>query len=160
MKDEIKEILEALKPQDEEFTKAGIKEYPLVLSVKEQKILLDYITNLQEENKDLKEWLNNVCFDGWNENVELALRYLLRIGYISFDEETREYINHNINDPIYIGEEERKYNNLLDKLDLENQDYKSRKDKAVEYIENDLKSFLYSIEYKTLLNILNGGDKE
>jgi len=64
MKDEIKEILEALKPQDEEFTKAGIKEYPLVLSVKEQKILLDYITNLQEENSEqldeslkLSEWL-------------------------------------------------------------------------------------------------------
>ena len=36
---------------------------------------------------------------------------------------------------------------------------KSRIDKAVEYIENDLKSFLYSIEYKTLLNILNGGDE-
>ena len=55
MKEEIKEILEALKPQDKEFIKAGIKEYPLVLSVKEQKILLDYITNLQEENKQLKE---------------------------------------------------------------------------------------------------------
>ena len=54
MNKEIKEILEALKPQDEEFTKAGIKEYPLILSVKEQKILLDYITNLQEENKRLK----------------------------------------------------------------------------------------------------------
>lgn len=55
MKDEIKEILEALKPQDEEFTKAGIKEYPLYLSRKQQDLLLDYITNLQEENERLKE---------------------------------------------------------------------------------------------------------
>lgn len=46
MKEEIKEILEALKPHDKEF--ASVKEYPLVLSVKEQKILLDYITNLQD----------------------------------------------------------------------------------------------------------------
>lgn len=28
--------------------------------------------------------------------------------------------------------------------------------KTIEYIENDLKSFLYSIEYKTLLEILKG----
>lgn len=27
-------------------------------------------------------------------------------------------------------------------------------DKAIEYVENDLQSFLYSIEYKTLLDIL------
>ena len=48
MNNDIKEILEALKPHNKEF--ASIKEYPLALSVKEQKILLDYITNLQEEN--------------------------------------------------------------------------------------------------------------
>lgn len=29
-------------------------------------------------------------------------------------------------------------------------------DKAIEYIENDLQSFLYNIEYKTLLDILKG----
>ena len=33
-----------------------------------------------------------------------------------------------------------------------------RIDKAIEYIENDLQSFLYSIEYKTLLEILKGGE--
>jgi hypothetical protein len=55
MTNEIKEILETLKSQDEEFTKAGIKEYPLTLSIEEQKILLDYITNLQEENDNLKK---------------------------------------------------------------------------------------------------------
>ena len=58
MKDEIKEILEALKPQDEEFTKAGIKKYPLSLSLREQKLLLDYITNLQEENKKMEDKFN------------------------------------------------------------------------------------------------------
>lgn len=33
-------------------------------------------------------------------------------------------------------------------------DYKAKVEKAIEYIENDLQSFLYSIEYKTLLEIL------
>ena len=55
MNNEIKEILEALKPQDKEFVEAGSKEFPLQLTPKEQKILLDYITNLQEENERLKE---------------------------------------------------------------------------------------------------------
>ena len=59
-KEEIKEILEAIKPHDKEFTKAGIKEYSLVLSVKEQKILLDYITNLQKENNKQKEVLDKI----------------------------------------------------------------------------------------------------
>ena len=30
--------------------------------------------------------------------------------------------------------------------------------KAIMYIENDLKSFIYSAEYKTLLNILKGSE--
>lgn len=34
------------------------------------------------------------------------------------------------------------------------EEYQQRIDKAIEYIENDLKSFIYSIEYKTLLSIL------
>ena len=41
----------------------------------------------------------------------------------------------------------------------EKEKLQQRIDKAVEYIENDLQSFLYSIEYKTLLNILKGSDK-
>lgn len=33
-------------------------------------------------------------------------------------------------------------------------DYKAKTKKAIEYIENDLQSFLYSAEYKKLLEIL------
>lgn len=55
-KDEIKEILEALKI-DEEDLKVRSSVYQLQLTPKEQKILLDYITNLQEENERLKEEL-------------------------------------------------------------------------------------------------------
>ena len=67
-----------------------------------------------------------------------------------------------VKDYITNLQEENKH---LDKVNcqlrkkINNDIYKSRNDKAVEYIENDLKSFLYSIEYKTLLNILNGGDE-
>lgn len=49
MTNEIKEILEALKSHND-----IVKEYPLTLSIEEQKILLDYITDLQEENERLK----------------------------------------------------------------------------------------------------------
>jgi hypothetical protein len=50
MANEIKEILEALKPHND-----IVKEYPLTLSIEEQKLLLDYITNLQEEKDNLKK---------------------------------------------------------------------------------------------------------
>ena len=51
MKDEIKEILEGIK--------VVIKhDGTLEFDTKELKILLDYITNLQEENKELKIKIN------------------------------------------------------------------------------------------------------
>ena len=43
-----------------------------------------------------------------------------------------------------------------EQLQQENKKYKEAIDKAIEYIENDLQSFLYSIEYKKLLDILKG----
>ena len=46
------------------------------------------------------------------------------------------------------------YNKMKKERDL----YKNIVDKAIEYIENDLQSFLYSVEYKTLLEILRGGE--
>ena len=47
----------------------------------------------------------------------------------------------------------------IEELQQENQKYKEVIDKAIEYIENDLQSFLYSIEYKKLLELLKG-DKQ
>lgn len=46
------------------------------------------------------------------------------------------------------------------RLEREKQQLKDRIEKAIEYIENDLQSFLYSIEYKTLLEILKGDKDE
>ena len=60
MSEEVKEILEALKPHND-----IIKEYPLKLSVEEQKLLLDYITNLQEQlkikNEGFKATVEELC---------------------------------------------------------------------------------------------------
>ena len=53
MKDEIKEILEALKPLDEEFAKAGIKEYPLYLKPDQQKD-----KNIIKANENEKKYYN------------------------------------------------------------------------------------------------------
>ena len=46
MNNEIKEILDALEVQFKEFT----TDYSLLLTIKQQKVLLDYITNLQQDN--------------------------------------------------------------------------------------------------------------
>ena len=54
MKDEIKEILEALKI-DEEDLKVRSSIYPLQLTPKEQKTLSDYITNLQDKIEELEQ---------------------------------------------------------------------------------------------------------
>lgn len=45
---------------------------------------------------------------------------------------------------------------VLYQLQQENQKQKEVIDKAIEYIEYDLKSFLYGIEYRTLIKILKG----
>ena len=39
-------------------------------------------------------------------------------------------------------------------LEEENEILQQKIDKAIDYIENNLQSFLYSVEYKTLLEIL------
>ena len=95
MEDEIKEILEALKPHDKEFAKAGIKEYSLVLSVKEQKILLDYITNLQDENKELKvenEKLTQLWLSS-QEKRRKAIKYLEQPNRDNFDYSKAQLLN-------------------------------------------------------------------
>ena len=67
-----------------------------------------------------------------------------------------------------MNEEDLKFYNMQDKEELvwmcisrDNRikSLQQRIDKAIEYIENNLQSFLYSIEYKTLLEILKGGNK-
>ncbi len=133
MKNEIKEILEALKPQDEEFTKAGIKEYPLYLSRKQQDLLLDYITNLQEENEELKNTIDFI--DSKYKNTIKYNEKLIEYNqdYKSRNEKAIEYCNYN-DESLYTFEP----------------DY--------DYEENMIDNYEPSNFREDLLNILNGGD--
>ena len=111
MKDKIKEILESFASTDENIMFGDIVE----LNSKQSHLLLDYITNLQQENERLKE----LC-----------------------DEYEEEHSNE-----FKIWKEER--HELLD--------YKSRCEKAIEYINTH---YLNANEPE-LLNILqNGSDSQ
>lgn len=116
MKDEIKEILEDMNYRPERA---------FIISADEKHLLLNYITNLQEENQRLK-----VNCNVGNENLTF-------------------------------------YRNSY-------KDYKTRNEKAIEYIENneDFETEIFdcntggclgtdlSIQAKTLLNILQGKNDE
>lgn len=47
--------------------------------------------------------------------------------------------------------------NINEELEQQCEKKKEAINKAIEYIENNLQGFLYSVEYKTLLDILKGG---
>ena len=122
MKDEIKEILDYLK-NDNYFTESSEYEvspydlYKSLNSVQTDK-LLDYITNLQEENKKLKHKLEQMYND------------------------TKDTYN---------------------EICAEQIDYKSRNEKAIEYINSTGYGTDFSMsaeEVDNLLNILQGDDKE
>lgn len=108
-----------------------------LLTKEETKSLLDYITNLQEENERLKE----------------DMKIKDDIISITYNKDTKEYIL------------DRKNYYKINKRLNERLDYKSRVEKAVEYmklIEMDKTDKYIPIrdynEYKKLLNILNGGE--
>lgn len=149
MTEGIKEILDKLKyivdfpiiEHDASFNSDNVEESVCLLISNECQLLLDYITNLQQENERLKEDIrqDKVQF----ECFELA----------------------------------QECDNRQDKIDLltnQLKDYKSRCEKAIEYIENNKKetssyfngkeyvyrNFTLCCEPNDLLNILNGSDEE
>lgn len=80
-------------------------------------------------------------------NKELALR---TFAYLN-----RHYKTHNAT--IINKQEIEAIEFILNDNEFLEQQCKKQKraiDKAIEYIENNLQSFLYSVEYKTLLDIL------
>lgn len=139
MNDEVKEILEALKPHND-----IIKEYPLALSIEEQKLLSDYITNL--ENK----YENQIH------------RYM----------NLKEYTTNLQEEAAILRKQKKKLSNDLAEAILfnqkrceQNKKSQQRIDKAIEYIDDKVLSNgevidqLRIIEVEKLLNILNGGDE-
>ena len=64
----------------------------------------------------------------------------------------KERLEYLVNEMYYNYLEQNEAKELIDYIvDLE-----KRIKNSIEYIENDLQSFLYSIEYKKLLDILKG----
>lgn len=135
MQEEIKEILDKLKDENwyDELDLTGTKW--VELKWEETHLLLDYITNLQQEINKLTaestEW-ESKCYELQQEN---------------------ERLNNCIDD------QERVINGLIDKRDLYKinyNDYKYRCEKASEYINTH---YLNANEPE-LLNILQGSDKE
>lgn len=115
MDDEIKEILDEMKFMQEK----KVKFYSL--DICQSKLLLNYITNLQQENEELKK------NQRYYKNGVFSLEY---------DKET-----------------------MSDMID----DYKSRVEKAVEYIREEIKDMPENgcrIRLNEVLNILNGRSDE
>lgn len=144
MDDEIKEILEQL----EWYRKIGKKDlyYPeRVLTNKKAFLLLDYITNLQQENETLHENNQNMQEEMarvWEENERLK-------------EEHNQLRNC------------RKYDlNLISNLKQDKVRYKEIIDKAIEYINgnkhtcNYVDIYNYALREEDLLNILQNGSEE
>ena len=142
MKDEIKEILDRL-----DFNEWEVDLYKVPITWCEMYDIRDYITNLQEENEKLKQSILNAIDKMNSEMVMINDR-----GYYYTDISALEDILQ-INDKNFI-------------------DYKSRNEKAIEYIKQNSKcggSFIddkFVIEYideifngMELLNILNGDDE-
>ena len=122
-KEKIKEILDKWKCYIELTKKYTTKEYEM-LKVEEVDKLLDYITNLQEENKKLNIILQGLANQKYEEQCKNAK--IVHIDYVTKEKlqerinKAIEYIENSINNPqpfykyIY-GDENGKVENL-DKL--------------------------------------------
>ena len=137
MKDEIKEILDKLKDKDwyEELDLTGDKW--IELKQTETKQILDYITNLQEENEEIK-MTNLALADDITKNKIIKQEVLTECCGIS------------------IGE--------IPMLKIQNDEYKQRIDKAIEYIESYLDNTgwleIGSQDVEVLINLLQGKSDE
>jgi cell shape-determining protein MreC len=162
LKDEIKEILVYYQKDIDKYEK-NIKNYTEYQQkttfsknyqrYKNHKLLLDYITNLQEENHRLKELCDKyeeehiTTFNEWKETITDKYQTLKDLQQ---ENERLKKRNKEIYDGFIATQEELS-------------DYATRIDKAIRYIHKNY----YEVVYKTkgtmendLLNILNGGDEE
>ena len=154
MNDEIKEILDNIKEDiNGKFEWEYIDDY----YVEQIKPLLNYITNLQQENHDLKSQLE--CYEN-------GVYYSSKVDELQQENERLKELNENASK---VCMAEHKYG--VDKAE-EARDYKSRCEKAIEYIKEMLKLTIvvdgkeeeiigYNKYLNDLLNILqNGSEKD
>lgn len=143
MKDEIKGILNQL-----EKVKDGVGTF-IGIDNKGANLLLDCITNLQQENERLKVKYNEEKSHQINYNYFETL----------YSKSTKEIV---IDDLVWKCEELDNFKKEYEKLYIEKEDYKSRIEKAVEYIKDrfDEDKGIWIIDCYELLNILNGRSDE
>ena len=156
MTEEIKEILEALKPHND------IKEYPLYLNRKQQDLLYDYIKNLQQK------------IDLYENPDDMTLFYMW------LDEKSKDKMKQLQQENEILKKNAEHNDKVVDKARWNEMIYKSRCEKANDFIDNYdvFKEFSFplmkrdienqiksSIDYefnstfrKKLKNILNGSD--
>lgn len=148
MNDEIKEILDSLKgildePRGlDEMPNGNLYEYDRSYDLEQDeiKLLLDYITNLQKENED-----NLKCIKSLKEQLESVINENQRL--------LKQWFEDNDKTVKLVSEKECYKQNF--------NDYKSRIEKAVEYIKTT--KFLYKSHYdfkQDLLNILQNGSED
>lgn len=173
MNDDIKEIIQYFKDDidylEEELKYPNFKGRYITIRDKECEYLrklLDYITNLQKENKHLDEVnchlrkkINNDDFDETMKDIKDNL--IARIN-------RQECEIHNLKEELQAYKKERE--NILDKSKRLN--YKLRIDKAIELIEENLTFYItiggtnerkligYNKAFDELLKILKGSEKE
>lgn len=155
MNDEIKLMLNIIKDVSEH--KEGSRNGLMILSCKDYETLYDYITNLQQENHELKSELE--CYEN-------GAYYSSKVDEL---EQENERLKEKTKEQSLL---------LIDYQDMEQRynDYKSRCEKAVEYInvsieegnyfEDDIATDISEPTYdkyvnsNSLLNILQNGSEE
>ena len=153
MKDEIKEILEYIQKYTDEYETTNLTEIrALQMGYVDTVLLLDYITNLQEKIKQYEDPEDLTLFYMWlDEKAKDKMKQL---------QEENERLKQNLSKGITNNLENKYLNNKLYK-DLE--DYKTRNEKAIEYIEKEYGLVQYEAVnkmLKDLLNILQGKSDE
>lgn len=106
---------------------------------------VDEIYKLQQENKRLKFYLNDVIFSEFNDDVELAARYLRKLNYIDFDEENQIYINKHNEEPFcrldvhekHFFIEDDEINDYVKQIENEALMLKRIVKEAIDYIKNN-----------------------
>lgn len=113
-----------------------------------------------EENEKLKHKLNDVCFSRFNDDVELALRYLRKIDYVDFDDERKVYLNKHNEEPFMLEDEREKdyfikddevneymeqLEQKVEKLEKDNQQFKKQQEAGVEYIKENVYIDYYGV---------------
>ncbi len=188
MKDEIKEMLQEIKETVDSYLETYKLKDDMMYDTINYKAsqwyaLLDYITNLQEENERLKKEIpspdNYVPIENQMRISSVSHEINYQYFKILYEKATKDIV---IDDLVYKCEDLDNLRQSYEKLYIEKEDYKSRNEKAIEYLEkyDVFKEFTFplmkrdeenqvksSIDYqfkkdlkKNLLNILQGVGKD